>query len=92
VTAYVTGTGLDGETFDVAQPINCNAFLDPEADPLSFQAAQGKVCIDFANSEFMDVTEGVMEVLVVGTEDRWRLTLEPRDLSWVVTGAEYAGE
>jgi hypothetical protein len=91
VTAYVTGTGLDGETFEVAQPINCNAFLDPEADPVTFQAAQGKVCIDFRRSEFSE-TEGVMGVLVVGTEDRWRLTLKLQNLSWVVTGAEYADE
>ncbi len=91
VIVYVTGTGLDGQTYEAAQPINCVAFLNTELAPVVVEANRGKVCIDFARSEFSG-TEGVMEVLVVGTEDRWDLTLELQDLSWIVTGAKRLDE
>jgi hypothetical protein len=91
VIVYVTGTGLDGQRFEAAQPINCSAYLDADTDPLTVERAQGKVCIDFTRSAFAG-TEGVMEVMVVGTDDRWDLTLELQDFSWVVTGAARPGE
>jgi hypothetical protein len=83
VIAYVTETGLDGETFEAAEPINCMAFPQvPEEEKLI-----GQICINFNNSEFSD-TSGVMEVWVYGTETTWGLSLELQNLSWVVTGAE----
>jgi hypothetical protein len=83
VAVYVTETGLDGEIFDVTEPINCNAFVDiPEE-----QQPRGKICIYFNNSEFTE-TSGVMEIRAYGTGATWDLTLELQDLSWVVTGAE----
>ncbi len=83
VVAYVTETGLDGETFEVTEQINCNAFVDvPEEEK-----PVGQICINFNNSEFSD-TSGVMEVWAYGTEATWDLTLELQNLSWVVTGAE----
>ncbi len=91
VIVYVTGTGLDGQTFEVAQPINCAAYLDTEVTPVVVEANKGKVCIDFAQSEFSS-TEGVMEVLVVGTDNRWRLTLERQDIAGIVTGDNRSGE
>jgi hypothetical protein len=91
VIVHVTGTGLDGQTYQAAQPINCVAYLNTEVAPVVVEANKGKVCIDFARSAFSG-TEGVMQVLVVGTDDRWDLTLELQDLSWVVTGAGRLGE
>jgi hypothetical protein len=83
VVAYVTETGLDGETFEVTEQINCNAFAEvPEEEK-----PVGQICINFNNSEFSD-TSGVMEVWVYGTETTWGLSLELQNLSWVVTGAE----
>ena len=85
VTAYVTETGLDGETFEVTNPINCNAFPDvPEED-----APVGQICINFNNSDFGDIS-GVIEVWAYGTDSRWKLALELQNMSWVVTGAEDA--
>ncbi len=83
VVAYVTETGLDGETFEVTEQINCNAFAQvaEEEKPI------GKICINFNNSEFNN-NSGVMEVWVYGTETTWGLSLELKNLSWVVTGAE----
>lgn len=83
VVAYVTETGLDGQTLEVTNPINCNAFANvPEEEkPL------GQICINFNNSEFSD-TSGVIEVWAYGTEATWKLTLELQDFTWVVTGAE----
>jgi hypothetical protein len=83
VAVYVTETGLDGETFDVSETINCSAFVDvPEEEK-----PQGRICINFANSEFSG-TSGVMEVWVLGTETTWELSMELQNLSWVVTGAQ----
>ena len=85
VTAFVTETGLDGETFEVANPINCNAFVEvvEEEGPL------GQIYINFNNSEFSG-TSGVVEVWAFGTEATWDLNLELQNLSWVVRGAEEA--
>jgi hypothetical protein len=82
VVAYVTQTGLDGETFEVTEPINCNAF--PEA---SGEEPVGQICINFNNSNFID-TSGVIEVWAYGTEATWDLDLELQNLSWIVTGAK----
>ena len=83
VTAYVTETGLDGETFKVTNPINCNAFVEV----LEEEGPIGQICINFSNSEFSDAS-GVIEVREYGTEATWDLTLELQNISWVVTGAE----
>ena len=63
IVAYVTETGLDGEIFEVTEPINCNAFLDVSEEEEPF----GQICINFINSDFSD-TSGVMEVWAYGTE------------------------
>ncbi len=83
VVAYVTEAGLNGDTFEVTQPINCNAFpgVSEEEEPV------GQICINFHNSNFSD-TSGVIEVWAYGTEATWDLTLELQNLSWVVTGAK----
>ena len=83
VAAYVAGTGLGGQTFELAQPVNCKAIVE-EVDK---EAAAGKICIHFANSRFGE-TSGVAEVLVYGTEVAWELTFERQDGAWVVTGAQ----
>lgn len=83
VAAYVTGTGLDGETFEVTDPINCLAFAELADEEKPF----GQICINFNNSQFSDTT-GVVEVWAYGTEDFWDLTLELQNVSWVVTAAE----
>lgn len=83
IEAYVTEIGLDGEIFEVTDPINCNAFVDVPEEDKPF----GKICIDFRNSDFSE-TSGVIEVSAYGTEDAWEVTLELQNLSWVVTGAE----
>jgi hypothetical protein len=83
VTSYVTETGLDGETFEVTDPINCKAFPDVSGE----DAPIGRVCIDFNSSEFGE-SSGVIEVWEYGTESTWRLTLELQDISWAVTGVE----
>ncbi len=83
VVAYVTETGLDGETFEVTEPINCKAFPQVAEE----EELIGKICIDFNNSEFSN-TSGVMAVWVYGTETTWGLSMELQNLSWVVTGAE----
>jgi hypothetical protein len=83
VEAYVTETGLDGETFEVTDPINCLAFVELAEEEKPF----GRICINFNNSDFGD-TSGVMEVWEYGTEATWDLTLELQNLSWVVTAAE----
>ncbi len=83
ITAYITETGLDGETFEITEPINCNAFqqVDEEEQPV------GQFCINFNSSDFTD-TSGVIQVWAYGTEVTWDLTLELQNYSWVVTGAE----
>lgn len=83
VTAYVTETGLDGESREVTSPINCTAFISaPEEEkPI------GKICIDFNNSEFGD-TSGIVEVWAYGTEAAWELTFELQNFAWVVTAVE----
>ncbi len=83
VVAYVTETGLDGETFEVTEPINCNAFVEVAEE----EKPVGQICINFNNSEFSG-TSGVMEVWAYGTEATWELSLELQNLSWIVTGAE----
>ena len=82
IEAYVTETGLDGEVFEVTEPINCFAFAEMAEEEKPF----GQICINFANSQFGN-TSGVMEVWEYGTEATWNLTLELQNLSWVVTGA-----
>jgi hypothetical protein len=83
VEAYVIETGLDGEIFEVTDPINCLAFVEVSEEEKPF----GEICINFNNSEFTE-TSGVIKVWAYGTEDTWDLTLELQNLSWVVTGAE----
>ncbi len=83
VAAYVTETGLDGEIFEVTDPINCMAFAQAAEE----EKPSGQICINFNNSEFSD-TSGVIEVWAYGTEAAWDLALELQNLGWVVTGAE----
>jgi hypothetical protein len=83
VSEYVSTVGLDGETFQVTDPIDCAAVEDVEA-------AVGRVCIDFAGSQLGD-TSAVVRVGVYATDAVWELTLEFRGESWVVTGAEHVG-
>jgi hypothetical protein len=85
VTAYVTETGIDGETFEVTDPINCSAFAEVAEE----EKPSGQICINFANNEFTD-TSGVVEVWAYGTDAAWKLSLELQNLAWIVTGAEEA--
>lgn len=83
VAAYVGETGLGGDTFEMSEPGNCKAIVHEE----EMEAATGKVCIHFANSQFGE-TSGAAEVWVYGTGAAWELTFELQDGDWVVVGAE----
>jgi len=88
VVAYVTEKGLDGRRYELTDPLNCEAIVEPG----ELEDAQGKVCASFSSGEFSSA-RGVIEVRVFGTEESWELTLElQRDLSWLVTGAKHSGE
>jgi hypothetical protein len=83
VATYVGDTGLGGKTYELSQIVNCKGIVE-EAD---MKAAEGKVCIHFANSQFGDTT-GVAEVWVYGTGAVWKLHFERQDGAWVVVSAE----
>lgn len=83
VIAYVTETGLDGVIYEIAQPTNCKAIVTD----LDRESANGKVCIQFANSSY-SATSGTVEVGVFGTQSIWELTLEVQGGVWVVTDIE----
>jgi hypothetical protein len=80
---YVSTVGLDGQTFQLTDPIYC-------AEVEDIEAAAGKLCMDLAGSQLGDMS-AVIRVDVYGTDAVWELSLEFRGESWVVTGAEYVG-
>ena len=88
VVTFVAEKGLDGGTYELTDPLNCEAIVQP-AD---VEGAQGKVCVSFASGQFSS-DKGIIEVRVFGREESWELTLELRpDLSWLVTGARRVEE
>ena len=80
---YVATIGLDGQTFELTEPQDCDAVEDIEA-------AVGKVCVDLADSQ-IGAAAGTIEVGVFGTEAIWELTLELQNNTWAVTAVEYTG-
>jgi hypothetical protein len=88
VVTFVAEKGLDGRRYELTDPLNCEAIVEPA----EVEDAQGKVCVSFASGQFSS-DKGAIEVRVFGTEESWELTLELRpDLSWLVTGAKHTGE
>ena len=88
VVKFVTEKGLDGRAYELSDPLNCEAIVEP-AD---VQDAQGKVCVSFEGGRFSG-GKGAIEVRLFGTDKSWELALALQpDLSWLVTGARSNGE
>lgn len=86
VMAYVQQNGLDGEDFNLTDPIACDGFVLEEDKP----KAIGKVCVDFRNTGF-SATEGFWVVRLFNTERAWKVFVEAGEAGWVGTRAEYVG-